>query len=58
MNEKLAEEYISKAYRTVRIVKEIQRGNRAPAAISEKTNSPLNLVHYYLKALTTPIERE
>lgn len=52
MNETLAGEAIKKAYRTIRIVKLIQQGHRSPTKIAEKTNAPLNLVHYYLKALT------
>lgn len=42
---------MSNAYRTIRVVKEIQRGNRSATDISEKTRCPLNITHYYLNAL-------
>lgn len=51
MNEEVGKKLIKNAYRTIRIVKEIQRGNRTPLIIAEKANAPLNLVHYYLKYL-------
>lgn len=51
INDKLAQDVIKKALRTIRIVKWIQQGHRSPLIIAEKTNAPLNLVHYYLKLL-------
>lgn len=57
MNEAKAMELIKYAYRTIRIVKEIKRGNRSGMAIAEKCNAPTNLVHYYLKLLTKTQER-
>lgn len=52
MNEEIAKNYIAIAYRTIRMVKEIQRGNRSVTAIAKKIGCSKQLAEHYLKMLT------
>lgn len=51
MNQKKLEELRQVAYRTIRILREIETGARSPSAIAVKTKSTPQLVIYYLNRL-------
>ena len=51
MNQKKLEKLRQIAYRTIRILREIEMGGRSPTAIAVKTKSTPQLVIYYLKQL-------
>lgn len=51
MNELIAKEYMKRAYRTIRIIKMIQRGHRSSTNIAKKVGCSKALAQWYLKAI-------
>ena len=51
MNQEVINRLRATAYRTIRILKEIEKGNRSPNGIAQKVGCTRALVAYYLKQI-------
>lgn len=52
MNQEVINRLRATAYRTIRILKEIEKGHRSPNEIAKKIGCTRALADYYLKQLT------
>jgi hypothetical protein len=55
MNQEVINRLRATAYRTIRILKEIEKGNRSPNAIAQKAMCTRALADYYLKQIVRSI---
>lgn len=55
LNEELMKNDLGKAYRSIRIIKEVQRGLRDSMAMAKKIGCTQSLAAYYIKRYTEEV---